>query len=496
VNKIDYDLNQMWFHKKGDQGKDVSFDESNWEVLCGIEEEFLIIKDDGTLIEAADNIMETAAKILDNNRDLLDSLRIKIRSSDAEPNPAQIEYVTLPLPPKELESAVTEGRNLLITAAEELGVKLLAQSLHPIQSDPHPIVGTHINISVKKKGYVMKPKQLKTVYNYFWNNLPEIIAISANSPLYQGELTGWMSNRYKESTVLKPNGPAKIEIPEERPALVPMRYYGRMRYQLKIGSGGDEFSQSVIANSRGTRLVDISPRGPSTNIGDDKDESLSRNRVEIRVVDVQQDYQDILDLAYLCCCSALHAISLEKIGEFELDRNHENNVRNAVKNGNQAEFTRNGQKISAREYITRWLEQTAIYEDYLGIKIKQLIDKKLEEKPIQGELKVEIQTKEIEQQRQKGRNLAVVRIGDSRIVQDQSGTRYKVDGGARIQGVLSADYKLSYEEENGLVIKFNGINVTNSIDVQGLKIPLQKGDEIIRLRSRSEFLTDRLFSLF
>jgi hypothetical protein len=483
----------MWFHTKKE---DLEDNYKNFDVLCGIEEEFLIIKEDGTLIEAADNIMETAAKILDNNSELLDSLRIKIRSLDAEPNPAQIEYVTLPLQPRELKSAITEGRNLLITAAEELGVKILAQSLHPIQSDPHPITGTHINVSVKKKGNVMKPKHLKTVYNYFWNNLPEIIALSANSPLYHGEMTGWVSNRYKESTVLKPNGPAKIEIPEDRPALVPMRYYGRMRYQLKIGSGKDEFSQSVIANSRGARLVDISPRGPSTNIGDDKDESLSRNRVEIRVIDVQQDYKDVLDLAFLCCCSALHAIHLERIGEFTLDSNHENNVRNAVKNGIKASFIRNGKQNSARDYITRWIEEARVYEDYLGIQIEQLLERKLDYEPIQGELQINVQTKELERQRQQGKNLAVVRLGDSRIVQDQGGTRYKVDGGSRIQGVLSADYKLSYKEENGMVIKFDGITVTNILDVQGLKIPLQQGDEILRLRSRSEFLSDRLFSLF
>ncbi|MEJ2278191.1 MAG: glutamate-cysteine ligase family protein [Candidatus Lokiarchaeota archaeon] len=484
----------MWFHTQTKENvKDPC---ESFEVLCGIEEEFLIIKEDGTLIEAADEIMETAAKILNSNHNLLDSLRIKIRSLDAEPNPAQIEYVTLPLPPKDIENAVIEGRNLLITAANELGVKILAQSLHPIQSDPHPITGTHINVSVQRKGNIMKPKHLKIVYNYLWNTLPEIIALSANSPLYQGKLTGIMSNRYNKSTVLKPNGPAKIEIPEEKPALVPMQYYGRMRYRLKIGSGKDEFSQSVIANSRGTRLVDISPRGPSTNIGEDKDESPSRNRVELRVIDVQQNYQDVLDLAYLCCCSSLHAIYLDKIGKFELGNFHDRNVHNAVKDGNQAFFYRNGQEETAKYYVTKWIQEAKKYEDYLDIKIQNLLDKKLNAKPIQGDLSVEFQTKELERRRQEGKNFAVIRLGNSRIVQDQEGTKYKVSGGAQIQGILSVDYKLTYEEKDGMVIKFNGINVTNSLDVQGLKIPLQNGDEMLRLISRSEYLTNRLFGGF
>lgn len=80
----------MWFYKKIKELDQDTF--SNYQVLCGIEEEFFIINKDGTLAEVADDLMVKSAEILEKDQDLLDSLRIKIRSLDAEPSPAQIEY--------------------------------------------------------------------------------------------------------------------------------------------------------------------------------------------------------------------------------------------------------------------------------------------------------------------------------------------------------------------------------------------------------------------
>ncbi|TXT58090.1 MAG: putative metal-dependent hydrolase of the TIM-barrel fold [Promethearchaeota archaeon] len=484
----------MIFHEKT---KDIEDPYEQYHVLCGIEEEFLIVKKDGTLIEAADEMMQEAADILDNDPDRLENLKIKIRSLDAEPNPSQIEYVTLPLPPEALEEAVFSGRKLLIDAADRLGVKILAQSLHPIQSDPHPIVGTHINVSTMKKGNVMKPDDLRTVYNYFWNYLPELIGMTANSPVYRGEEKDIASNRLAKSNVLKANGPAKIEIPDKGPALIRRRYYGRMRYNLKIGSGEDEFAKDVIANSKGQRLVDITPRGPSTNIGDDKDESPSRNRVEIRIVDVQQDPQDLLDLAYLCCASALHAVYLDKSGYLKTDSYHQENAENAVRNGRKAGLRRaENKKESLEESLTRWMEETKKYQDYLGLEIKNLPKEKLQKAPLQRGLKVNFQTKQLEQLRQQGRNYAKIRLNKSRIVSDERGNRYKVSGGNSINGTISADYSLDYEEQNKIITHYTNVKIVNTLEVQGLQIPLREDDEIISTMSQRDYLTRRLFGPF
>ncbi|MFX0004834.1 MAG: hypothetical protein ACFE9J_15305 [Candidatus Hermodarchaeota archaeon] len=485
----------MIFHEKRE---DLDHDPyKDYQVLCGIEEEFLIINKNGRLARVADDIMVKSAEILETDQNFLSSLQVRIRGLDAEPSPSQIEYVTLPLHPTSLEQAVREGRKLLTDAAKQLGVKILAQSLHPIQSDPNPICGTHINVSVQRKGSLMTPEEMKVVYNYLWDYLPEIIGISANSHIYRGNWNNIASNRCANSTVLKPNGFALIEIPENRPALIPMRYYGRMRYKLKIGFEEDEFSKKVITNNRGDRLVDITPRGPFTNISDDNDELPSRNRIEIRIIDVQYNTEDLLDIAYLSCVSALHAIYLQSSGEIVKDPYHTVNVENAIANGYKAVFKRiNGTSESLEKSILRWMEETKKYQDYLGIQIKSLPDKKLQADNSQKELNIEYQTRKIEKLRQQGKTYVLMELVEPRIVTDRRGNRYKITPGTQVRGTLEASYSFSYDDIDGMVTNFNGIRVVNNLVVQNLKIPLLENDHVLRGQSESESLIDRLFGDF
>jgi len=485
----------MLFHEKTKELDQESY--NDYQVLCGIEEEFLIINKNGTLAKAADDIMVKSAEILEKDTNFLNSLQVKIRGLDAEPSPSQIEYVTLPLTPTSLEPAVVEGRKLVTEAAKNKGVKILAQSLHPTQSDPNPISGTHINVSVQRKGSLMTPEDMKAVYNYLWNYLPEIIAISANSPIYKGNINNIASNRCANSTVLKQNGFAVIEVPENRPALVPMRYYGRMRYKLKIGFEEDEFSKKVIANNRGDRLVDITPRGPFTNISDDNDELPSRNRIEVRIVDVQYNVQDLLDIAYLCCASALHAIHLHSTGEILQDTYHIINTENAIANGIKSVLQRsNGSNERLETSVSRWIEETKKYQDYLGVSIKNLPNTKLQTELLQKELDIEYQTRKIEKLRQQGRTQATIELAEPRIVTDRSGNKYKISRGAQVRGTLSAKYQFTYDEIDGLVTNFKSINVVNSLKVQNINIPLNENDRVLRVQSESESLVDRLFGDF
>ncbi|UCD01999.1 MAG: hypothetical protein JSV23_02970 [Promethearchaeota archaeon] len=485
----------MLFHEKiKELDSDIYKD---YQVLCGIEEEFLIINKNGRLAKVADEIMVKSAEILEKDQKFLSSLQVKIRGLDAEPSPSQIEYVTLPLPPTSLEQAVKEGRKLLTEAAKQLGVKILTQSLHPIQSDPNPISGTHINVSVQRKGNLMTPEEMRVVYNYLWDYLPEIIGISANSYVYRGNWNNIASNRCANSTVLKSNGFAFIQIPENRPALIPMRYYGRMRYKLKIGFEEDEFSKKVITNNRGDRLVDITPRGPFTNISDDNDELPSRNRIEIRVIDVQYDNDDLLDLAYLCCISAIHAIELQSIGEITQDPYHTTNLENAIANGTKSVFRRfNGTSESLETSISRWIEETKRFQDYLGIKIKNLPDRKLKIDKSQQELSIDYQTRKIEKLRQQGKTYVLIELVEPRIVNDRRGNRYKITAGTQVRGTLEARYDFAYDDLDGMVTNFNGIRVVNNLVVQNLRIPLRENDRILRGQSESESLIDRLFGDF
>ncbi|MFX1364026.1 MAG: hypothetical protein ACFFCE_14740 [Promethearchaeota archaeon] len=482
----------MLFHEKKEILNEDHY--KDYKVLCGIEEEFLIINKNGTLAKVADDLMVKSAEILERDQNFLNSLQVKIRGLDAEPSPSQIEYVTLPLPPESLQEAVFEGRKLVTEAAKQIGVTILSQSLHPIQSDPNPIAGTHVNVSVQKKGNLMTPEEMKAVYNYLWNFLPEIIGVSANSPIYRGNINNIASNRCANSTVLKPNNFATIQIPENRPALIPMRYYGRMRYKLKIGFEEDEFSKKIISNNRGDRLVDITPRGPFTNISDDNDELPSRNRIEVRIVDVQYNIADLLDIAYLCCISALHAINLQSFGEITQDPYHKINVENAIANGRRSVFLRgNGVKESLETSISRWNDETNKYQDYLGVKIQNLSNIGLKKEPYQNELNVEYQTRKIEKLRQQGKNYVVVELVEPRVVSDRRGNKYKITSGTQVRGTLSAKYNFKYNEKDGMATNFKNIRVVNNLVVQNLKIPLTENDRILSVQSESESLIDRLF---
>ncbi|MFX1505938.1 MAG: glutamate-cysteine ligase family protein [Promethearchaeota archaeon] len=464
----------------------------NYNVLCGIEEEFLIITKDGTLVNAADELMVRAAEILERDSNRLDFLQLKIRGLDAEPSPSQIEYVTLPLPPKDIAEAMKAGRRLLADAATQLGYRILSQSLHPIQSDPNPMCGTHINVSAQTGG-LMQAEELAAVHDYLWNYLPELIALSANSPIFQGSQTNIASNRISNSTVLKPNGLSRIQIPKRNVALVPMQYYGRMRYTLRLAG---ENVKKVITNPRGERLVDITPRGPLTNIGDDEDSALTTNRVEVRIFDVQQDFDHLLDIVYLCCASALHAIYLYTTGEIILDSHHTANVERAVYNGANARFIRDTSKVeeSLQESVTRWVNDTKKYQEMLGTKIQKLPTIRTGYR--QGELEVEVATREIEELRQQGRVYAVVQLNKSRTITGPGGRKYGISRGTQVQGKLSVDFQLTYQEEENIVTNFQGIKISNTLDVQGIRIPLDKKDRILVALSRSDYLSRSLFGGF
>lgn len=481
----------LFFKPRGDV--DPEYHEQ-FQVLCGIEEEFLLLGADGTLVEAADEIMVQAAETLERDDSLLESLKLKIRGLDAEPNPAQIEYVTLPLPPTALCDAVRAGRELLATAAAAVGAKILAQSLHPIQSNPHPIVGTHVNVSVQRVGSLMTPDHLQAVHNYLWNYLPELIAVSANSPLFRGESTALASNRLNQSTVLKPNGFAQVQQPDRGPALVPIHYYGRNRYQLKIGSGEDEFAKKVITNRRGDRLMDITPRGPSTNISNDKDDSPTRNRVEVRIIDVQQTCSDLLEIAYLCCASSLHAVALHGAGEILQDPYHGSNVERAIQHGNRARFLRDQhQTESVADSVQRWVEDTRPYCDYLDVVLERLPAEMVSRGPTQRDLEVKGDVDQLRRLRQRGKLLAVVRLQEPRVVSDRRGRKYKVPRNSQVHGRLTADFKLEMREEDHVVTEFESIQAEAVLEVQGLRIPLRAHDKVLKVMDESEYMVERLF---
>ncbi len=153
----------------------------------------------------------------------------------------------------------------------------------------------------------------------------------------------------------------------------------------------------------------------------------------------------------------------------------------AIANGPKAVFKRpTGEFEPLETSISRWIEETKIYQDYLDIKIKNLPDKKLQNDQSQKELNIEYQTRKIEKLRQQGKTYVLIELVDPRIVTDRRGNWYKFTAGTQVQGTLEASYDFAYDDIDGMVTNFNGIRVVNNLVVQNLRIPLVENDRIVR----------------
>jgi len=461
-----------------------------YTLFCGIEEEFLLLSKEGTLAPLADDVMRQSAEILSRDPKRLRSLRLKIRALDPEPSRTQIEYVSLPVKTEAVKDCIVEGRKLLVDAAHELGGKILAQSMHPIQSDPNPQVGVHINVSARKGGEntFMTPEEMLVVYNHLWRHLPELIALSANTSIYRGLRNNVASNRIANSRVLKTNPFGRLEIPEDRPQLVQARYYGRLRYSFRISPSMDV--RRVITNPAGNRLVDITPRGPSTNIDQDQDESPVRNRVETRIFDVQPKVEALLDLIYITCGLTLEALELKK--EISPDPYHVENKQRAIRWGVDAMFIKNGRQVSARESVLEMLERTQPHREALNLELTSSLSKAEPQISQKRELKVRARTPQFEELRGRGKSILFIRTGGPRVAVDlRSGRHYKVKRGTKLMGGLSAKFQLTYTEEAGLVTAFHEIEIINTLKINGTTLPLQAEDQIERVFSEEEYMLSR-----
>ncbi len=471
----------------------------NYSLLCGIEEEMLIISEDGTLVPVADYVMRATAELLNRETDRLERLQLRIRSLDPEPHQAQIEYVTLPVKLEEVPDCIKEGRELLIDAINSLGYKAFIQSLHPIQSDPHPMCGTHINISTKQseKGS-MTAEEMLFVYNHLWNHLPELIALSANTPIYNGEENGIMSNRLLHSTVMKPNSFGTLEIPSYQPALVQEPHYGTLRYSLKLGRLEEE--PHVITNPRGDRLMDITPRGPYTNIDQDKEDSIFRNRIEIRIFDNQRKIESLLDIVSIVSGLTLEALCfLQDRKRINAERFHFENREEAIRNGMDSTFLKeiNGRtsRVSARDQIKEMIKRTEDHRKALSTTLSTDLRNGIPEvEAKKPKMIVKVATPKFEKLRQKGRRVVTVRFSSARRgIDPRTDRKYRISKNHELTGELRADFKLTYEEQNGFVTDFNEILLKNNLSVQNVKIPLKDGDEILGAMTEEDYMFRRIF---
>jgi carboxylate-amine ligase len=126
----------------------------------------------------------------------------------------QQEMIEVVTPPHStlagLQADIIAGRAIAGQAAEDVGVRVAALGTSPLPSDPHPVrlrrfaamveeygltareqltCGTHIHVSIESH------EEGVAVLDRIRNWLPVLVALSANSPFWHGEDTGYASYR-------------------------------------------------------------------------------------------------------------------------------------------------------------------------------------------------------------------------------------------------------------------------------------------------------------
>ena len=144
----------------------------------------------------------------------------------AEFQQEMIEVVTPPHATLDsLGRDILAGRTIARQAAEDVGVRVAALGTSPLPADPHPVqlrrframteeygltareqltCGCHIHVSVES------PEEAVAVLDRMRNWLPVLIALSANSPFWHGQDTGYASYRSQVWNRWPSAGPLEI----------------------------------------------------------------------------------------------------------------------------------------------------------------------------------------------------------------------------------------------------------------------------------------------
>ncbi len=168
------------------------------ELTFGIEEEFFIIDEKGDLVPAADELFDKIPNVL---------LSTKVVSPEFHKSQVEINSGVCETVDEALED-LCFLRGLLNDKAEELGYRLVALGTHPTadwkkgvispqyarnlvrreQLQAYLTCGMHVHISVQKEHAVKVINSAR----YF---IPELIALTSNSPFWLSELTDFKDCR-------------------------------------------------------------------------------------------------------------------------------------------------------------------------------------------------------------------------------------------------------------------------------------------------------------
>lgn len=259
------------------------------KLLFGIEEEVIIIrKSDGDLFPISHEIVDriyTNARLNPTYQGDCERFLFKISE---EPRREQIEYATNPLHLNGIRQAMCFGRNILESEINRCyDGTLLYNSCHPY-SDPNPLVGVHVHVSVPIHGF----ESLMNIYNHLWNYMPELIAMTKNS------------NRLDRSNVL------------QRSEFITGKKY--MNMFLGEKESGHRRKQKFIMFYKDkpyihmSRMLDMAIRGIYGSY-DWYDPDNDANRIELRIFDIHKSLDFVMEYLKLIEYLVLEAIDKGKV---------------------------------------------------------------------------------------------------------------------------------------------------------------------------------------
>jgi hypothetical protein len=444
------------------------------QVLVGLEEELFLLNKMGFLSRFSEILLHRLVKDLSGDRDRLEKARKYLMGIQWEPNPSQIEYVTRPMGFSELEEAVKFSRKLIARAAIRTNQLIYVGSVHPVESNPLPLNGTHVNVSISSNG-TPSNKLLAAIYMHIRNHLPEIIAVTANSPIMNGRIHGLGSARMMYSRVLKPSGPV---IMRKRPvSFIPWRERSKTRYGV-IFRKMKLFKSELVFDPTGDRLKEIAIRGPSTNIPEDIHTTKRSSRVEVRGVDNQATEEYLLDTALIIAGLAYEAAVLVGKGvKIRERKNLQRNRSRAIRHGIEAEFILDGgERVKARDSFLLMMDRIKEYIDSIGSMSSGLREGVPE--IIRIGMPEIVDQEKFSKLEEKNRVVATIRLSGGRDGISLTGERFHVTG--EVKGLLFPEYSLKFREENGIVRKFDRIEKRYWLLSKEGYIPLMESDDVIK----------------
>jgi len=471
----------------------VAFDIKNLVIRVGIENELFTLNDRGFIIPASKIVIKDIIQdIIQRNIDI-DLLQGLIYGIQWEPHPAQLEIVTQPLDYRTVERAIRLARRYIASVARRRRLKIYSGSIHPIQSNPFPINGTHISISIRPKGKKGMPRKFLTyVHNNIRNHLPELIALTANSPLIAGEHSGYMSSRLVFSRVLKPSNYAVIK--RSKTTIIPREKRALLKYAFTF-TDKKKYEHKVVVNDVGLRFLDLTPRGPYTNIIEDRWASFKVSRLEVRFLDNPSTTDYIVDITYILLGLALEAIDKLYRGEKLGERPHLNENRMlAIKYGIEASFLHDGHKISASRSVREMLDRIHQFLDILDVKLRTSLADGIPEITFYGPPKIITDSHEMLRNVRSGRVLMKMEVHSDRELITMSGERIRLPKGSRVFGLVFPEYTFEWQEdEENIVSRFTKIHISYWMLTQQGYVRFLPGDKILLATSPIGRLV-RLFS--